>query len=65
MRFRARTPRRIFRDSIELVLSSAHDAVEKGRFPNVQIALVEMAANQRKATRLNVDIHNLLREAER
>lgn len=53
------------REAMAMVVSAAKQSVEHGRYPNLRLALIEMAANQRKATRLGVDIHDLLKESER
>lgn len=50
---------------LELVVAAADAAVRAGQYPTILLALSEMAANQRKATRLNVDIRDLLMEAGR
>lgn len=61
----ARLFRKQVREALRLIISAAEAAVEAGLYPNVRIALAEMAANQRKAARLGVDLHKLLKDYER
>lgn len=53
------------REAMVLVVEAAKQAVAHGQYPNLRLALLEMATNQRTATRLGVDVHKLLKESER
>lgn len=57
--------KRVQKDALRQVLAAAEQSVDCGRYPSVDLALFEMAANQRRANRAGVDIHNLIRQHER
>lgn len=56
--------RRRINDALRRVELAAVQAVDMGRYPTMEIALLEMAANQRRATILTVDVHDLIRQYE-
>ncbi len=56
--------KRVQKDALRLVLAAAQQAVDLGRYPSVELALFEMAANQRRASRAGIDIHDLIKRHE-
>lgn len=60
MRFKTKSKNRRLADALTMVTAAAEQAVAAGLYPTVELALFEMAANQRKATTQRVDIHELL-----
>lgn len=66
VRFKGRRPdRRRLEDALTMVVKAAELAVSQGAYPCVELALFEMAANQRRAVTLGVDVHDLLKAYKR
>jgi hypothetical protein len=59
-----RADRRRMADALLMVSLAAEQAVDMGLYPTTELALYEMAANQRRATTLRVDVHDLIEQHE-